>query len=82
MWASWLPASAVLGRNFLMVDFDRQRLGDPSLAQYFDATSDVSREVLAKNGRAVGYFYWRVGYRYHGLPRNSKNGRRNVAPDP
>ena len=82
MWAFWLPTSAVLGRNFLMVDFDRQRLGDPSLAQYFDATSDVSREVLAKNGRAVGYFYWRVGYRYHGLPRNSKNGRRNVAPDP
>lgn len=67
MWAFWFPARAALGRNLLMIDFDRQRLGRPSLAEYFDATSDVFTEKLETNGRTVGHFYWRVGYRYHML---------------
>ncbi len=74
MWEVWLPGSAVLGRNFLMIDFDRRRLSDPSLSQYFDTTSDVSTEILERNGRAIGSFYWRVGYRYHGLTGNTKKG--------
>jgi len=82
MWAFWLPAPAALGRNFLMIDFDRQRLGDPSLGQYFDATSDVSTEALEKNGRVFGYFYWRVGYRYHGLSGNTKNVRGSLDTEP
>ena len=72
MWEFWLPGSAVLGRNFLMIDFDRRRLSDPSLSQHFDATSDVSTEHLERDGRAVGTFYWRVGYRYQGLTGNPK----------
>ncbi len=82
MWAFWLPASAAVGRNFLMIDFDPQRLGDPSLSQYFDTTSDVSTEVLEKNGRATGYFYWRVGYRYHGLLGTTPNVRKTLDPNP
>lgn len=82
MWAFWSPAPAALGRNFLMVDFSRQKLGDPSLAQYFDTTSDISKEVLEKNGRAVGYFYWRVGYRYQGLSGNTKNVHTSLEPNP
>jgi dolichol-phosphate mannosyltransferase len=74
MWEVWLPGSAVLGRNFLMIDFDRRRLSDLSLSQHFDTTSDVSREVLERNGRAIGSFYWRVGYRYHGLTGKQKTG--------
>ena len=74
MWEVWLPGSAVLGRNFLMIDFDRRRLSDPSLSQYFDTTSDVSTEHLERDGRAVGSFYWRVGYRYHGLTGKQKTG--------
>ena len=70
MWAFWLPVSAAVGRNFIMIDFDRRRLGDPALSQYFDATSDVSSELLENNGRTVSYFYWRIGYRYRGLPGN------------
>jgi hypothetical protein len=38
----------------------------PSLPQYFDTVGDVFEETLKKNGRVVGYFYWRVGYRYRG----------------
>jgi hypothetical protein len=65
-----------------MIDFSRQRLGDPSLAQYFDTTSDISKEVLEKNGRAVGYFYWRVGYGYQGLSGNTKNVHTSLEPNP
>jgi dolichol-phosphate mannosyltransferase len=72
MWEFWLPGSAVLGRNFLMIDFDRRRLSDPSLSQHFDTTSDVSTEHLERDGRAAGSFYWRVGYRYQGLTGNTK----------
>jgi dolichol-phosphate mannosyltransferase len=72
MWEFWLPGSAVLGRNFLMIAFDRRRLSDPSLSQHFDTTSDVSTEHLERDGRAVGTFYWRVGYRYQGLTGNPK----------
>lgn len=73
MWAYWLPASAAVGRNFLMVDFDRRRLADQALSKYFDSTSDVSTEVLKINDRVLGYFYWRIGYRYRGLAGNPRN---------
>ena len=55
-----------MGKNILMVDFDRKRVEDPSLRQYFKTMSDVFEETLKKDGRVVGHFYWRVGYRYRG----------------
>jgi dolichol-phosphate mannosyltransferase len=64
MWAFWFPKSAAVGRNVLMVDFDRRRIEDPTLGRYFDSLGPASKETLKKNGRVVGYFYWRVGYRY------------------
>ena len=66
MWAFWFPRSAAVGKNVLMVDLDRKQLMQPSLPRYFDTVSDVFEETLKKNGRVVGYFYWRVGYRYRG----------------
>jgi len=66
MWAFWFPRSAAVGKNVLMVDLDRKRLMQPSLPQYFDTVGDVFEETLKKDGRVVGYFYWRVGYRYRG----------------
>ncbi len=56
MWEFWLPASAVLGRNFLMIDFDRRRLSDPSLSQHFDTTSDVSTEAFGARRSSSRYF--------------------------
>lgn len=64
MWKFWLPRSAGVGRNMLMIDFDRKRLAEPSLARYFDSIGEVSDETLRKNGRIVGSFHWRVGYGY------------------
>ena len=66
MWAIWAPRSAAVGRNFLLIDFDRKRLMAPSFAQYFETIGDVSTETLENDGRVVGYFYWRVGYGYRG----------------
>ena len=66
MWAFWFPRSAAVGRNILMVDLDHKQLMQPSLPQYFDTVGDVFEETLKKDGRVVGYFYWRVGYRYRG----------------
>jgi dolichol-phosphate mannosyltransferase len=66
MWAFWFPRSAAVGKNVLMIDLDRKQLMQPSLPQYFDTVGDVFEETLKKDGRVVGYFYWRVGYRYRG----------------
>lgn len=64
MWEFWLPRSAAVGRNFLMVDFDRKRLMNPSLSKYFSTTGEVFPEIIEREGRVVGTFYWRVGYGY------------------
>jgi dolichol-phosphate mannosyltransferase len=64
MWEIWLPRSHAVGRNFLMIDFDRKRLDHPSLSQYFSSTGEVFNETLERDGRMVGSFYWRVGYGY------------------
>ena len=66
MWAFWFPRSAAVGKNVLMIDLDRKQLMQPSLPQYFDTVGGVFEETLKKDGRVVGYFYWRVGYRYRG----------------
>ena len=66
MWAFWSPRSAAVGRNFLMIDFSRDRLTNPSLSGYFASTSEVFTEALEKDGRVIGNFYWRIGYVYRG----------------
>src|SRR5262245_43547411 len=66
MWAFWFPKSVAVGRNVLMVDLDRKRVEDPTLRQYFVSLGPACEESLQKNGRLVGYFYWRVGYQYRG----------------
>jgi dolichol-phosphate mannosyltransferase len=64
MWEFWLPRSQAVGKNFLMIDFDRKRLMNPSLSQYFSSIGEVVSETLETDGRIVGSFYWRVGYDY------------------
>jgi dolichol-phosphate mannosyltransferase len=64
MWAVWFPQSSAIGKDILMIDFNRKRLMSPRLSEYFDRLGDVSVESLESNGRVVGYFYWRVGHAY------------------
>jgi len=70
MWAIWAPRSAAVGRNLLLIDFDRKRITGSAFAQYFDRIGEVSQGTLENDGRVVGYFYWRVGYGYKGLPQS------------
>lgn len=64
MWEYWLPRSEAIGRNLLLIGFDGKRLSDPFLEQHFEHMSDVVKETLQQDGRTVGSFHWRVGYRY------------------
>ncbi len=64
MWTFWFPRSAAVGKDLLMIDFERKRLTASSLAQYFATLGEVSKESIESQGRVVGYFYWRVGYSY------------------
>ena len=64
MWEYWLPRSAAIGRAFLMIDFNRERLANPKLSEHFDRVGDVFNEALKQDGRVVASFYWRVGYGY------------------
>lgn len=64
MWAIWFPQPLAMGRDVLMIDFNRKRLMSPRLSQYFDALGDVSMEPVESNGRVIGHFYWRVGRAY------------------
>jgi dolichol-phosphate mannosyltransferase len=64
MWAVWFPQPSAIGKDVLMIDFDRRRLMSRRLTKYFDRLGDVSVETLKVNGRVIGYFYWRVGHDY------------------
>jgi dolichol-phosphate mannosyltransferase len=64
MWEYWLPRSAAIGRNFLMIDFDHKRLADPKLSEHFERVGEVFNETLKEDGRIVASFHWRVGYGY------------------
>lgn len=64
MWAVWFPQSAAIGKDVVMIDFNRRRLTSRRLSKHFESLGDVSVETLKNNGRVVGFFYWRVGYAY------------------
>jgi dolichol-phosphate mannosyltransferase len=64
MWAIWFPQRLAVGRDVLMIDFNRKRLMSPRLSEYFEALGDVSMEPVESNGRVIGHFYWRVGRAY------------------
>jgi dolichol-phosphate mannosyltransferase len=68
MWAYWFPTPAQVGKTMVMIDFRRDTLSSPLLADYFNRLSDVFQETIERNGETVGYFYWRVGYGYRGHP--------------
>jgi dolichol-phosphate mannosyltransferase len=70
MWAFWLPRSAAIGRNLLMIDLNRNKLLKPALADYFEKIGEVRTETLENYGRVVGRIYWRAGYGYPGQPRS------------
>jgi dolichol-phosphate mannosyltransferase len=76
MWEYWLPRSAAIGRTFLMIDFDHERLANPKLSEQFDRVGDVFNEALKRDGRVVASFYWRVGYGYRDRRASTLEGEK------
>lgn len=65
MWAYWKPAAAAIGKNVVLVAFERNELFSPAIDDHFARVSGVTTQAIEKNGRVVGHFYYRVGYNYH-----------------
>ena len=65
-----------------MIDFDRERVGDSFLSQFFEKTSGVFAKTLEESGRAVAHFYWRVGYRYRALLRKRAHSQDTALESP
>ncbi len=64
MWDSWVSKQATLGRNVLVVSFNKQFLQKSWLTRHFLQVSKISTETIEKSPRIVGHFYWCVGYGY------------------
>jgi dolichol-phosphate mannosyltransferase len=68
MLAYWKPASTAIGKNVILVDFERDDLLDSAIDDCFTRISGVTRQAIEKNGRVVGHFYYRIGYGYQANP--------------
>lgn len=64
MWNYWVPPSAAVGRNLLMVSFNRDRLERSALKNHFARLEEVHEADVMIGTRVVSIFYWRLGYDY------------------
>ncbi len=82
MWASWKPISAARGKWVLMVAFREEELRNPVLGKYFERLDPVLQQRIAKNGRTVGRFFYRVGYGYRADNLERRSPVQVVSLDP
>ncbi len=66
MWSFWRHQATVVGKNVLILSFERKDLVTPSLSARFARLGQMGMESIEKGGRVVAYLYWRVGYDYLG----------------
>jgi len=64
MWNTWLPKSAAVGKDIILIGFSENSLKDYNVVKTFGNVSDIHREVIKKYNRVVGAFFWRIGYGY------------------
>ncbi|NLS01585.1 glycosyltransferase family 39 protein [Rhizobium sp. P38BS-XIX] len=62
MYDVWYPADSLRGDTAILVSLKRNELQQENLAQYFSRLDDINEQVVRKNGRTVGTFYYRVGH--------------------
>jgi dolichol-phosphate mannosyltransferase len=65
MWKYWVPAAAVTGRSILLIDFQLDPLSAKKLEESFERLDPPDYRLIKKDDRAVGKFYYRMGYGYH-----------------
>jgi dolichol-phosphate mannosyltransferase len=64
MWNYWVPPSAAVGQNLLMVSFNRGRLEGSGLNDHFSHLDEVYEANVKIGQRVVSKFFWRLGYNY------------------
>jgi dolichol-phosphate mannosyltransferase len=66
MYERWFPVSQQLGRTLLLVAWDPDQLAAAHLEKHVDRLEPVQEGVLARDGRVVRRYFYRVahGYRY------------------
>lgn len=80
MWAYWKPTDTAIGKNVMLIAFEREELSNSALEDYFARISDVTTQPIEKNGRVVGQFYYRIGYSYRGRDVSSTDGLARRGP--
>ncbi len=65
MWNYWVPPSAAIGQDLLMVSFNRDRLERSALKNHFARLDEVHEADVTIGHRVVSKFFWRLGYDYH-----------------
>jgi len=63
----WQDPDQVLGRNLIMVSFDKPELEDPSLQGHFDDLGPLSEIEVAGGSELTTKIYYRIGFSYLGL---------------
>ncbi len=64
MWDFWAPKDKMLGRNMVVVGFDKEDVEKEQVASHFESLGDVHHDPIKKDGEIMSWFYWRIGYGY------------------
>ncbi len=64
MYAYWFPPAEHAGRTLILVAFDLEDLADDRLAGYADKLGEIHRRAVVKDGRRVGWYYYRIASGY------------------
>ena len=75
MWTYWRNKDEVVGRDVILVAFDKQKLERKRVVGHFDHLSAVDERSVVKNSRVAGRFYYRVGYGYRDVHISKEEGK-------
>ena len=64
MWAWWSPGQTAVGRDLLLVAFDRAQLSESDTAAYFTELGPIRSGAVTKHGRTVARYFYRLGHGY------------------
>ena len=68
MWDHWQKPEDYLGRNVILVTFERKYQDRARLEHRFARISEVKLVLVMKSGHVAGKFFYRIGYGYQNPP--------------
>lgn len=66
MYARWFPISSQVGRTLLLIAFRPEDIQGPAVESRAARWGPVQAGVLARDGRAIRRYYYRLAYDYRG----------------